>query len=153
MDACAGVYSRRMLTKACWQSHVTAIEALAHMHACSLLMPSLFSCIDRFAAGMRSICKPMHACHIWAPMCWAASHEALMQIAHMKSNLLRQNPPHFLYQTQTDCMVVVPAPVVRLPDSHVYAYGPRLRVATHNTVLAECFGNEQKSTKKRRKGK
>ena len=25
---------------------------------------------------------------------------------------------------QTDCMVVVPAPVVRLPDSHVYALWP-----------------------------
>ena len=30
---------------------------------------------------------------------------------------------------QTDCMMVVPPPVVRLPDSHVYMpYGPRLRV-------------------------
>ena len=25
---------------------------------------------------------------------------------------------------QTDCMVIVPAPVVRLPDSHVYALWP-----------------------------
>ena len=33
---------------------------------------------------------------------------------------------------QTDCMVIVPAPVVRLPDSHVYAlWGPSLRIATH----------------------
>ena len=64
-----------------------------------LLMPSPYSCIDRLAAGMRS--KPVHACHIWATMCWAASHEALMRIAHMYSSLLRHSPHHVLLQAQT----------------------------------------------------
>ena len=31
---------------------------------------------------------------------------------------------HHAIALQTDCMVVVPAPVVRLPDSHVYALWP-----------------------------
>ena len=36
---------------------------------------------------------------------------------------------HRAIRLQTDCMVVVPAPVVRLPDSHLYALWPQLRVA------------------------
>ena len=31
---------------------------------------------------------------------------------------------HCAIGMQTDCMMVVPAPVVRLPDSHVYAPWP-----------------------------
>ena len=42
---------------------------------------------------------------------------------------------HHAIGLQTDCMVLVPAPVVRLPDSHVHAYGPRLRVATPVIVI------------------
>ena len=32
---------------------------------------------------------------------------------------------HHAIGLQTDCMVVVPAPVVRLPDSYVYALWPK----------------------------
>ena len=42
---------------------------------------------------------------------------------------------------QTVCMVVVPAPMMRLPESHVYTlyshaiYGPRLRIVTYVTIV------------------
>jgi hypothetical protein len=68
------------------------------MHV-SLLMPSPYSCIDRLALDLRS--QPVHACHIRATMCWAASHEVLMQKSHMEGSLLLHILPHFLFQIQT----------------------------------------------------
>ena len=38
---------------------------------------------------------------------------------------------HHASGLQTDCMVVVPAPMVRLPDPTCMPYGPRLQLATH----------------------
>ena len=38
--------------------------------------------------------------------------------------MLYMLPQHHAIGLQTDCMVLVPAPVVRLPDSHVYALWP-----------------------------
>ena len=42
---------------------------------------------------------------------------------------------HNASRLQTDCMVVVSGPMVRLPDSHLYALWPQLRVA--NPVIIQ----------------
>lgn len=42
---------------------------------------------------------------------------------------------HNASRLQTDCMVVVPGPMVRLPDSHLYALWAQLRIA--NPVIIQ----------------
>ena len=43
---------------------------------------------------------------------------------------------------QTGCMVIVPAPMVRLPDSMCMPYGPRLWVGTpcNNDIIISLLG-------------
>ena len=51
-------------------------------------------------------------------------HTPCSQLEYALDLMLCMPSQHHAIGLQTDCMVVVPAPVVRLPDSHVYALWP-----------------------------
>ena len=63
-------------------------------------------------------------------VCMASLAMRVMSRPEYATDLMLCMPSqHHAIGLHTDCMVVVSAPVVRLPDSHVYMpYGPRLRV-------------------------
>ena len=50
---------------------------------------------------------------------WACS-----ELEYALGLMLCMPSQHYAIGLQSDCMVVVPAPLVRLPDSHVYAPWP-----------------------------
>ena len=64
---------------------------------------------------------------------WACS-----ELEYALGLMLCMPSQHHAIGLQTDCMVVVPAPVVRIPDSHVYAFWPRLGVATPVVIIMEA---------------
>ena len=62
--------------------------------------------------------------YIERPPAWNTSVITLEIRKHACSLQRQYHAAHHAIGLQTDCMVVVPAPVVRLPDSHVYALWP-----------------------------
>ena len=62
-----------------------------------------------------------------AEVCVHGEQPGLKEVLHHAYALdlvLCMPSQHCAIGLQTDCMVVVPAPVMRLPDSHVYAVWP-----------------------------
>ena len=58
---------------------------------------------------------------VWVYWCGDTGAPGLECVLDCVYCMLQQ---HCAIGLQTDCMVAVPAPVVRLPDSHVYALWP-----------------------------